>query len=36
MKTDHPNFATIWLGLRRLHDIAATWKLLLNNRQICS
>lgn len=23
-----PGVKTIWRGLRRLHDIAATWKLL--------
>lgn len=31
-----PGVKSIWLGLRRLHDIAATWKLLHHNCQICS
>lgn len=31
-----PGVKTIWLGLRRLHDIAATWKLLNHNCQIYS
>jgi hypothetical protein len=26
-----PGVKTIWRGLRRLHDIAATWKLLNHN-----
>lgn len=27
-----PGAKTIWRGLRRLHDIAQTWKLLSNHR----
>lgn len=30
-----PGVKTIWRGLQRLHDIAATWKLLYQNCQIC-
>ncbi|MGI2909824.1 IS4 family transposase, partial [Tolypothrix sp. VBCCA 56010] len=30
-----PGVKTIWRGLQRLHDIAATWKLLHQNCQIC-
>jgi hypothetical protein len=29
-----PGVKTIWRGLRRLHDIAATWKLLHSNFQV--
>jgi hypothetical protein len=28
-----PGVKTIWRGMRRLHDIAATWKLLASNSQ---